>query len=417
MRLLAATLAVALFATTGTSAREINRYNVGGWQVGVFTNDQSKRFSHCAASGNYRNGLTLLFSVSESLEWAIGFSSPRWNLTRGRNFEVEFRIDGGRVHRVNGRAVTDRLVRATLPDSVELFNQFRRGLRMVVSINDNPDVTFNLSNTNAMLSDILNCARKYKGYADNDRPRDDDRNTQPRNDNRPRESERDTGSRSDIRTPTPPPSRNTQVPQRNDGGSSGSFRASEENDRIVRMPDRDRDNDTTRQERQPVAPPATNTNLGPTPDSRTEATQIATDILRRANFTFEFQQPEQLKGDLRDKYDAVWRADGVLGTLRILAGPRAVAVERIRGDLISSDALTCKGKFASGALPAMSGSQSVSVYTSCEGGENWATYYIVVPRRKGGIYLLGIAGTGEVAARLQNVANAYRTVALEVLEK
>jgi hypothetical protein len=39
-----------------------------------------------------------------------------------------------------------------------------------------------------------------------------------------------------------------------------------------------------------------------------------------------------------------------------------------------------------------------------------------VPRRKGGSYLLGIIGTGEAAARLQAVTNAYRLVALEVLE-
>ena len=85
--------------------------------------------------------------------------------------------------------------------------------------------------------------------------------------------------------------------------------------------------------------------------------------------------------------------------------------------MISSDAVTCKGKFASGALPAMSGSQSQTIFTSCEGQNNWSVYYIVVPRRKGGVYLLGISGSGEVAARLQNVANAYRTVALEVLER
>ena len=44
-------------------------------------------------------------------------------------------------------------------------------------------------------------------------------------------------------------------------------------------------------------------------------------------------------------------------------------------------------------------------------------YYIAIPLRQGGLYLIGISGSGEVAARLQNVANAYRTVALEVLER
>ena len=65
----------------------------------------------------------------------------------------------------------------------------------------------------------------------------------------------------------------------------------------------------------------------------------------------------------------------------------------------------------------MSGSQSQSIFTSCEGESNWSVYYIAIPRRQGGLYLIGISGSGEVAARLQNVANAYRTVALEVLER
>lgn len=438
MRLLAATLAVALCAASSAQAREINRYNVGGWQVGVFTNDQSGRFSHCAASGNYRNGLTLLFSVSESLEWAIGFSSPEWRLTPGRDFDVEFRIDGGRLQSVRGRAVTDRLVRATLPDRVELFNQFRLGLRMVVSLNDNPEVVFNLSNTNAMLTEILNCARKNKGYSENpasNRPRNDDRDTRPRNDDRPRndnrppESERDTGSRSDNRTPAIPPQNQNRVtrmpqapqtPQRDERGFSGSFRASEQGDnRVARVPppDRERDDDVRRNERRPVAPPADAPALGPTPDSRQEATQIATDILRRANFSFEFQKPEQLSADLRDRYDVVWRADEFLGTLRIHPDARADNIERLRSSVISADTAACKGKLDTGTLPAMADSKSVTMFTACKGDQLSSTYYILLPRRRGGIYLLGIAGTGEVATRLQNVAHAYRTVALEVVEK
>lgn len=422
MRLVTATLAVALCAASQAAAREINRYDVGGWQVGVFTNDQSGRFSHCAASGNYRNGLTLLFSVSESLEWAIGFSSPEWKLREGQNFDVEFRIDGGRVNNVRGRAVTNRLVRATLPDSAELFNQFRYGLRMVVSLNDNPDVAFNLSNTNPMLTDILNCARKYKGYVDrtSDSPRGNDRDDRPRNDNRPRDSERDTGSRSDNRTPLPPPNRTVQPPQRNDGiGSSGSYRGEPNDNRMARTPDqeRDRDRDTTRLERRPVAPPVNAPALGPTPDSRAEATQIATEILRRANFTFEIQKPEQLGANMRDRYDVAWRAEEFQGTLRIVPEARAETIDRVRSDVISTDTAACKGKFDTGTLPAMADSKSVTMFTTCKGEQTSSTYYILLPRRKGGIYLLGIAGTGEVAARLQSVAYAYRTVALEVLEK
>ncbi len=43
---------------------------------------------------------------------------------------------------VNGRAVSDRLVRATLPDNAELFNQFRYGNQLVARVEGNPEARF-----------------------------------------------------------------------------------------------------------------------------------------------------------------------------------------------------------------------------------------------------------------------------------
>ncbi len=398
--LVAASVTAAIASTSPAMAAQINSYKVATWEVGVYTNDQNGRFTHCAAAARYQSGITLLFSVSESLEWAIGFSSPEWTLREGRTFDVDFRVDNNRPYTVNGRAVNNRLIRATLPDSAELFNQFRYGYRIVVRVDDNRETVFNLSNTNPMLTDLLNCARKYKGHVERT------------GNNRPREDDRDTGDRrGDNRTP-PPSQQQTQ--QNPGGGSSGSFRNQGDNS-VARAPnrdtdrdrdarDRDRDQDMTRLERQPSA-----LSLGPTPETRKEATQLATDILRRANFAFEFQKPE-------DRNDISWRSEEFLGTLRILPGARVENIEKIRSDVISSDQAACKGKFDSGALPAAD-SRSVTMFTSCKGEQTASTYYIILARRAGGIYLLGVMGSGDAAARVQNVAGAYRTVALEVIGK
>jgi len=383
---IATTIAAAAIATTANAA-SINRYKVAGWDMGVFTNDSTGRFSHCAASAQYRNGLLLLFSVSDKYEWSIGFSNTEWNLREGREIGLDFKIDGGRVYTVRGVAVSNRLVRGRLPDSVELFNQFRQGYRMVVSLNDNAPVTFNLTDTNPMLTEILQCAKRYKDYADR-APNSNAPNVGP------------------IETSPPASKRNSGLP-------SNNWR--DDNNRVSRIPDNVQQ--TPPPDRQPTQPPVNTTaGLGPTAESREEAVALATDILRRANFTFEMQKPEQLAENMR-KYDAVWRADGVQGMLRVLSGARELSMERVRGEILASDANTCKGKFASGALAAAGGSQSQTVFTSCETQNSWAVYYIAVPRRKGGIYLMSVAGTGEMAARMQAVATAYRTVALEVLEK
>jgi hypothetical protein len=400
-----ATAAIIAAWAAPAKAATITSYKVAGWNMGAYTNDQTRRFTHCAASAQYRNGLLLLFSVSESFQWSIGFSNQDWSLRPGREIDVEFQIDGGRTHSVRGTVATEKLLRARLPDNVELFNQFRVGLRLVVSLNDNAPVTFNLTDTNAMLTEILQCARKYKDYAE-------------RTDNRPNSglTERDLG-------PVAPRSENRTSPQPQSGFGSGSTRRDNNKDenrddrrdsQNARMPDRY--NDMPPMDRAPSQPPIAPA-VGPTPETRTEATRIATDVLRRANFTFEFQKPEQLNAGQRDKFDAVWRADGLLGTLRILPGVRADTFESTRTDLISSDTKACKGKLDSGVLPAAADTKSVTMFTACKGETLQSTYYILLHRRQGGVYLFGITGSGDAAANLQSVAGAYRTVALEVVEK
>lgn len=392
LRPLAFTTAAATFLSLAPAgAATIQTYKVANWNIGAYTNNNTGRFTHCAASARYRNGLTLIFSVSESLDWGISFLNPEWNLRQGREIDIEYRIDSGRVNNTTARAVNTRQIVAKLPDSAGLFNQFRYGYRLVVSINDGRPVPFDLRDTNAMLTEVLRCANRYKGYAD----RTLNRST----------GERDLGLRNDERRRAP------NAGEGSSGGVRGDNNRDDRNDRVARAPDRN--DEPPIPERQPPQKPQNAPVTGPTPESRAEATALATDILRRANFDFELQKPDQAPENLR-KYDAVWRADGVLGTLRILSGSQ---VDTVRGKLIADDATTCKGKFASGALPAMSGSQSQTIFTSCESQNNWSVYYIAVPRRKGGIYLLGVAGTGEQAARMQAVANSYRTVALEVLEK
>jgi hypothetical protein len=388
-------LALPLFAIPANAA-VIQQFKVADWDIGAYTNDQSGRFSHCAAAGRYKNGITLLFSVTESLEWAVGFSSPEWNLRQGRQFDVEFRIDGGKLHTVNGRAVSNRLLRATLPDNAELFNQFRYGNQLVARVESNPEARFKLSNTAAMLTEVLKCARKYKGHVAN--------SANPKATNQ-RAQERDTGNNDRPR----------QNPNSGTGSSSGSNADDTRNTRL-----RDREDDMPNRFNQDQQPQQQQTpaNIGPTEETRAEAAELATNILRRANIPdFQIQKPDQLSANFRDKYDVVWKAEGITGTLRVLAGPRANTVEKIRAEVVASDVAACKGRFATGVVPATSGSQAATIQTSCDGDPAWAVYYIATPRRKGGIYLLGIFGAGEAAARLQSVTNAYRLVALEVLER
>jgi hypothetical protein len=111
MRFLAlATASVALLASCPASAATIQTYKVANWDVGAYTNNNTGRFTHCAASGRYRNGLTLIFSVTEKLDWGISFLNPEWNIRESRVIDIEYQIDNGRVNRATARAVSARQI-------------------------------------------------------------------------------------------------------------------------------------------------------------------------------------------------------------------------------------------------------------------------------------------------------------------
>jgi hypothetical protein len=77
--------------------------------------------------------------------------------------------------------------------------------------------------------------------------------------------------------------------------------------------------------------------------------------------------------------------------LRPGADAQAVATS-----LISQDAKNCKKAFASGSLPAETGSKLVRLFTRCDTGkEAVISNYYVVPRQAGGLYVIGTYTEGE----------------------
>lgn len=148
-------------AISTADARSIRREKLNNWDIGVYVSDSTNRFTHCASSAKYKSGITLLFSVNRNIEWAIGFSDPNWGLTQGKSYTVVYKIDDGPVHSGQGRAVSSVLVRISLPDNVSRFNEFRRGDLLAVTAGSKV-VRFRLTDTSAMLTALLRCAKQYR---------------------------------------------------------------------------------------------------------------------------------------------------------------------------------------------------------------------------------------------------------------
>ena len=362
--IVAVAFAAAAFSAAGPAeARSIRSFKINNWDGGVYVYDDSNKFSHCAASAKYKSGITLYFSVNNKIEWAMAFSNPSWKLTKGNTYPVSYKVDSGQIHSGTGRALNPQLVQIPLPDTVSRFNEFRYGGLLAVAAGGEV-VKFSLTDTSRMLSRLLECAKEYRSAR------------------APGGSGERLFSEGASGAPTPPAERGESA--RGDGGSASASASGGGGD-------------------------------SPTADSRVEATTVATNVLATAGVAnFRFMAPSETPASFKG-HDAVWKADNMVGTMRVLAGSRARSLDAIRSGLIASDATNCKGKFASGSLPIEDKAGAVSIFTACEGEKGWSTYYVALPRRAGGHYLISLLGPADARDALQSASGAYRRAALQVM--
>lgn len=123
-----------------------------------------------------------------------------------------------------------------------------------------------------------------------------------------------------------------------------------------------------------------------------EATTFAANLLSLAGISnFKFLTPAELPtfhGDAR------WVHGTTVGTVDVLPRATPEQLKGIAAALIGSDAKACKGAFLSGAMPAK-GSTLAHIFTSCDtNGKSTVVYYLAVPRRAGGAYLISTASFG-----------------------
>jgi hypothetical protein len=125
---------------------------------------------------------------------------------------------------------------------------------------------------------------------------------------------------------------------------------------------------------------------------RAEATVLAANLLSELGTPgFKILQPDEMPAGW--KSDAMWRSDAGLGTVDVL--PKVADPAEMSAVIISGDAKSCKKAFASGSLPAGEGSLT-RLFTRCGAGKDALVgIYLVVPRRAGGIYVVGTFSLGE----------------------
>ena len=84
-----------LVGATAADAEKIDlsSFTYGNWIGAAFTNDQTKRFSHCGIVTSYTSGDYLHFMINADATISIGVSNPTWNLTVGDTFKLVVQVD------------------------------------------------------------------------------------------------------------------------------------------------------------------------------------------------------------------------------------------------------------------------------------------------------------------------------------
>jgi hypothetical protein len=164
--------------------------------------------------------------------------------------------------------------------------------------------------------------------------------------------------------------------------------------------------------------PGTNTRPQPKPQvasgtaaaERAEATALAANIVSELGITgFKFLPPEQTPAD------AAWIADNAVGAVTVL--PKVTDASEFGSVVIGRDAKECKTAYASGSMPGEGEGNLARLFTRCGvGKEAFISYYLVVPRKASGVYLIGIYGY-EQNEKVSTMEAGIRSAAFRVLQK
>ncbi len=141
-------------------AEQISHFEIGNWSGGGYTHTETGEFSHCAASADYENGITLVFSIDRHLSWAMGLFSEQWKMTEGDSYPVRYRIDRSGTHDGIATVVSPSQVKIPLPGDDRLFNRMRQGQLLTVEA-AGQTMKFDLNKTGQMLATLFDCAKYW----------------------------------------------------------------------------------------------------------------------------------------------------------------------------------------------------------------------------------------------------------------
>jgi S1-C subfamily serine protease len=143
-----------------SAAGPFGTITIGNWIGGAFSNDQTRAFSHCAATAPYANGIILVVGQDASGSWLLSFASPGFRFNKGDSAPIDVVFDGQEQARLFATANASNSVTAMLP--LNVARTFQKASLMVVTTNGSKPLQFALTSTAPVMAAIANCVTKVK---------------------------------------------------------------------------------------------------------------------------------------------------------------------------------------------------------------------------------------------------------------
>lgn len=330
--------------------------HVAGWSGGAYTDGDTGKFSNCIASASYKSGIYFGVMVSPDYDWTLAFAHPNWKMNVGQAFPIVLTFDNRQTITVTGRVVKSDLVIVSMPVKSELVRAFRAA-RIMSAFAQGSLFQFNLTGTSILIPSLVSCVKTMKAGG--------------------------VAAAGDFTVrPTP-----TRIPQMGPAQSNPSVASG--------GADKPKENHVA------------------------EATVIAANLLSQAGISgFRLVTTAELP-DI--KADAAWVAGDVVGTIDVMPSLQSKDLNEVKGILIGGDAKTCKGTFFSGSIADEDGSKDEAVtrvFTTCQEKKNPNTsYYLAVPRKAGGMYILRTMTAGKTEAPAKDADASIRKAVFTAIPK
>ncbi|MFT3673524.1 S1C family serine protease [Aestuariivirga sp.] len=135
-------------------SREIKTFDSYSWHGGVYTDEVTDEFTHCAASAEFRNGFGLIVAVTKQYNWVLGFTKSRGlppNVS-----SMNYRFDGGKWHQIPSKMSPDgTTIYVDMPED-DSVGEFRRAHTMEIFFRGEK-YGFDLGGSSGMLADLVSC--------------------------------------------------------------------------------------------------------------------------------------------------------------------------------------------------------------------------------------------------------------------